>query len=227
MPRTVRNAKAAIRRVLAEHGSLKWLEIKETTKLSKAALSVHLNDLIERKVVEARVGKEPRKHTATVYRLATLDGVEPAVLRQLEDLKKLATSATSLATQSGLAICRMEDRGLARDALREYLDANMRWIAGLVVGYMALSAASSRGFEERVESGVRAVALRERKRDAYMANFEKQLREHIDPWIAELANAVFSNGSIAFGQDGAAGDVAAKFIREVKLSSLKEWTRVD
>lgn len=72
---------------------------------------------------------------------------------------------------------------------------------------------------------MKAVAIREGKRDAYAKDSRKQNQSLIEPWTEELATTIFVNGIIAFRAEGATVEVARDFINKIDVSWFETLER--
>jgi len=203
MPKAIRNVKAAILKVLAENEKLTWLQIQEKAMLSKGALSTHLNDLIDKSVI--RTSTIDSRPPSTLYSLVEPKLESPIIFHTIEKYEKFISSAANTAFQTGVAIRNLEDRNLAKDVLKGYLDTNTRWIMSITLSSMIMANAFSKGYEEKTQSSRLARLLPGKKRDqVYMDQMRKKLRKLVDPWIEAIANTAFINMDIAYDMSSGA-----------------------
>lgn len=201
MPRAVRNVKAAIMKTLANEENLTWLQILERTELSKGALSKHLNDLIEDGTIKpSTISSRP---PTTVYNLAdqvrAKPDFEPVMFHTIEEYERFMFRAAASAFQDGVLISYLENRDLARDVLKGYLDSNLRWIMSTILYTTMLADSYSKGYMKGVKSRrLSRLLIRKKRKDVYVEEVRKELHKLVEPWLEAVANTVFVNHDIAY-----------------------------
>jgi DNA-binding MarR family transcriptional regulator len=119
MPKTTVNPAITILATLDEKGKLTWNELLKTTNLNKGTLSIHLNQLIDAKVVNIEI--EQNKARTTFYSLAQI-GRDISVAKNLEQHpEKLFTYISYSAIVIGSTTAKLEDREMAKMMFNFYL----------------------------------------------------------------------------------------------------------
>lgn len=222
VPRAVRNVKTAIIKTLANEEKLTWLQILERTGLSKGALSKHLNELIDDGTIKtSTVSSRP---PTTVYSLTerahAKPNFEPILFHTVEEYETFIFAAAASAFQTGILISYLENRDLARDVLKGYLNSNLRWITSTILYTMMMADSYSKGYMKGVKnSRLSRLLIRKKGKDVYTEKIRKELHKLVEPWIEAVANTVFVNRDIAYEDlaKGAVIEIGRNLVEQVNV----------